>query len=227
MLALVTGGVKGLGCAFAKELSNRGYQVIATYLNSELEARELMMNNKNIRTVKCDVRDEAIIKELISTLDKIDLLINNAAIVSDCSFQEKSAFEFMNTLNTNVVGPFLMIKHATKKMDANSTIINISSNNTLGNHNPLSMDYDVSKSALNMLTLDMHEALKDRKIKIFAIAPGWIDTEAIREMNPLYLQQEMNKVNQEKLLEPHELAKHILDHMPEYASGQTIEIKEL
>ena len=73
------------------------------------------------------------------------------------------------------------------------------------------MDYDASKAGINILTLDYAEALKENSTKVIAIAPGWINTESIREMNPHFLKEELKKSNQEKLIDPDLLARKIID----------------
>lgn len=225
MKALVTGGCNGLGKSFSKYLVSIGYEVYATYNNSEESACRLNQEYPKIKVLHCDIKDEKSIINCLSKIETIDLLINNAGIAIDNDYRDKSKKEFMEVLETNLVGTFLMIKHASKKISNEGTIINISSNNTLGNNSELSMDYDASKAGINMLTKDFAVALDN--IKVIAYAPGWIDTESIREMNPLYLREEMKKVNQNELINPDELAKYIIDNYKNESTGNIIEVKEL
>lgn len=226
MRALVTGGVKGLGKAFTLELLNRGYEVIATYLTSEEEARELENTYENLKCVKLDVRSQDEVSKVFLELDELDLVINNAAIAKDEDWHFKSLDDFMEVVKVNLGGVFIVSRYAATKM-MGGTIINISSNNTLGYHSPISMDYDASKAGVNMLTKDFAEGLKDLEIKVVAIAPGWIDTEAIREADPKYIEEELERGEQKELLDPSLLAKKIIDDMPNYRSGEVIEIKEV
>ncbi len=227
MLAIVTGGCHGLGKCFSLELLNRGYDVIATYNNSVEEANELMTKYPNIKCIKCNNESDLDIKNVLANIDHIDILINNAGIANDNYFYDKTREEFLHILNVNLVGTFSWIKYASSKIK-DGIIVNISSNNTLGNHNPLSMDYDASKAGINILTLDYAEALKENSTKVIAIAPGWIDTESIREMNPHFLKEELKKSNQEKLIGPDLLAKKIIDiAYSDIESGSIIEIKEV
>lgn len=224
MKALVTGGCKGLGAAFSKYLATLGYDVYALYNSSEESALKLSKDYSNIHVLKCDIKNEDSIKKIADKIDDIDLLINNAGVAIDNDYKDKTKNEFMEVLETNLVGTFLMIKYFAEKINGGA-IINISSNNTLGNHSPLSMDYDASKAGINMLTKDFALALVG--IKVIAYAPGWIDTESIREANPLYINEEMKKVNQSKLINPDELVKYIIDDYMNQSSGSIIEIKEL
>ena len=226
MRALVTGGVKGLGKAFTLELLSRGYEVTATYLTSEEEARELDRAYENLTCVKLDVRSEEEVSQFFLESLPFDFVINNAAIAKDDDWHFKSLDDFMEVVRVNLGGVFIVTKYAAIKM-MGGTIINISSNNTLGYHNPISMDYDASKAGVNMLTLDFAEALKDLEIKVVAIAPGWINTEAIREADPKYIEEELERGEQKELLDPGLLARKVIDEIPNYRSGEVIEIKEV
>lgn len=225
MIAVVTGGCSGLGRCFTEYLVSIGYKVYALYNSSVDNALEMEEKYENVRCVKCDIRKEDEVEKVFFNIDNIDLLINNAAICIDNSYVDKTKKEFMAVLETNVVGTFLAIKNAIDKLNKNGIIINISSNNALGNYSPLSMDYDASKAGINMLTKDFSLVLDDKKI--VSICPGWIKTNAVMEMNQDYLKEEMAKVNQSKLIEPNELAKYIVDKIEDFNNGEIIEIKEL
>lgn len=218
MKAIVTGGCRGLGYAFTKYLASLGYTVYALYNTTKLKEEE------NIIPLHCDISNEMEIIDVLNKIGPIDLLINNAALSLDNEYQDKTKEEFMKVLEVNVVGTFLMIKHSIKHLTKEGTIINISSNNTLGNNSPLSMDYDASKAGINMITKNFSEILPQ---KVVAICPGWINTEAVQEMNPKYLKEEMAKVNQKELINPNSLVKKILSELDTYQTGDIIEIKEL
>lgn len=218
MKAIVTGGCRGLGYAFTKYLASLGYTVYALYNTTKLKEEE------NIIPLHCDISNEMEIIDVLNKIGSIDLLINNAALSLDNEYQDKTKEEFMKVLEVNVVGTFLMIKHSIKHLTKEGTIINISSNNTLGNNSPLSMDYDASKAGINMITKNFSEILPQ---KVVAICPGWINTEAVQEMNPEYLKEEMAKVNQKELINPNSLVKKILSELDTYQTGDIIEIKEL
>lgn len=231
MKALVTGGCKGLGLAFTRELLRRGYEVTATYLTSEDEAKKMAKDYANLECLKCDVRDELSVSSLFSRDNAtcFDLVIHNAAIAMDNPWELKSLDEFMEVIRVNLGGTFVLDRLAIKALAPGGVIINISSNNTLGYHNPLSMDYDASKAGVNMLTKDFAIVLEDLGFaqKIVAIAPGWINTEAIRQADPTYIAEELIKGDQKTLLDPDDLAREIIDNIPTYKSGDIVEIKEV
>lgn len=228
MLGVVTGGCQGLGKSLTIELLNRGYEVVATYLTSEEEASEMENMYDKLTCVKCDVTKQEEVGKLFFNLDDVDLVINNAAIAKDNEYFDKSLDEFMEVVKVNLGGTFIVSRFAATRLKIGGTIINISSNNTLGNNSPLSMDYDASKAGVNLLTKDYAEALKSLNVKVIAVAPGWIGTNAVLEMNPEFLKKEMEKVKQKELIDPEKLASKIIDLVDEdIETGSIIEIKEV
>jgi NAD(P)-dependent dehydrogenase (short-subunit alcohol dehydrogenase family) len=226
MIAVVTGGCSGLGESFTKYLISLGYKVYAIYNSSVDEAIQLESNYDNLRCIKCDIRNEEMVENTFFNIDNIDILVNNAGIAHDNLYQDKTKKEFMSVIETNLVGNFLVTKYAIPKLSSNGKIINISSNNAIDNNSIYSMDYDASKAGINMLTKDFALTLDENK-KIVAICPGWINTESIRSMDQNFLNNEMMKSNQDKLIEPDDLAKYVIDNINNYESGSIIEIKNL
>lgn len=225
MNAVVTGGCHGLGKYFTEYLLTKGYKVTAIYNTSIKEANELEKKYENVTVIKCDIRNEDMVRKTLSNIDNIDILINNASISLDDEYFNKSGEDFLNVLNTNVVGNFLVTKYAIPKMNNNSIIINISSNNSLNAYNPISMDYDASKAGINMLTKDFSLILNN--VKIVSVCPGWINTESVKDANPKYIEEELKRVKQNKLIEPEYLVKCIIDNIDTYENGEIIEMSEL
>lgn len=216
-VVIVTGSAKGLGNALVKEFAENKCNVVITYNNSYDKAISLEKEIKekyNIKTliIKCDVTNEEDIKNMInSTINKfgkIDILINNAAYAMDNYIDDKTKDEFMKVLETNLVGPFLIIKYAYKYMD-NGVIVNISSKDAVSTYSDINMDYSASKAGLNNLTKSLSLALKN--IKIISVMPGWINTESIQEMNKEFLDSELKRIGQKKLSEPEYIASQIID----------------
>lgn len=224
MIAVVTGGCKGLGENFTKYLLSLGYKVYAIY-NKSVDNAYIMENEyDNLRCIKCDIRKESEVDSTFFNIDDIDILINNAAISKDEDIAQKSGKDFLSVLETNVVGTFLVTKYALPKMSEKGVIINISSNNSLDNFNPISIDYDASKAGVNMLTKDF-AVVTDRKV--VAYAPGWINTSEVINMNQDFLRVEMEKVGQEKLIDLEDLVKYIISDVEKRESGEIVEVKNL
>lgn len=213
---LVTGSAKGIGSSLIRVYAKEGYNVVINYLNSEYLAKDLEKEIKEkykvkVLCLKADITDENSIKEMLKTIIKefssIDILINNAALALDNSYLNKSKEEFMQVLETNVVGPFLMIKYASQYMKKNSVILNVSSTDAVDTYSELNIDYSASKAALNNLTKTYALILKD--IKVLGVMLPWVNTESIEEMNQEYLKKELLRTNQKRLLESREVAQKI------------------
>lgn len=214
--ALITGCAKGIGREIALDLARSGYNIIATYNTSLKEINEL---GKKIESIgvkfdlyKLDLSIEENINEVCNIIkekyNSIDVLVNNAALSLDNNFLDKTKEEFMKVLEVNLVGPFLLIQKLNNLLN-NSKIINISSTDGINTYSKLSMDYSASKAGLINLTKSL--ALELETSKVYALCPNWVNTESIREMNPEYLEEEMNRVSQKRLIEPKDVSNKLLE----------------
>jgi len=214
--ALITGCAKGIGREIALDLARSGYNIIATYKTSLKEIIELKNKIESIGVkfdfYQLDISNEEKINEMcneiINKYEKIDVLINNAALAMDGNFLEKTKQEFMKVLEVNLVGPFLLIQKLYNLL-SNSKIINISSTDGINTYSKLSMDYSASKAGLINLTKSLTLELEDTKV--YALCPNWVNTESIREMNPDYLQEELSRIGQKKLIEPKEVSNKLIE----------------
>ena len=211
-LVLVTGSSKGIGAATIEEFASNGYDVIINYNTSESVALNLYNKIKekydiNVYLEKFDITNELEVKNIFNKY-KIDILINNAAISIDSNIEEKDKNSFMKVLEVNIFGTFLMIKTFIQS-NKEGVIVNVSSTDAIDTYNILSIDYSASKAAILNITKNM--ANNYNSFKICAICPNWVNTEAIREMNEEYLESEMKRIGQKKLIEPSIVAKKIYD----------------
>ena len=153
---LITGGASGLGNYLAKAFKENNYNVIITY-NSHRDEAYNLRDNYNIDVYKCDLTNEDDINntynQISSKYDNIDILINNASLEEDSEVSFKTKESFMKTYDVNVVGPFLLTRLVGDKMYENKSgkIIFVSSNNAINKMDPVTMEYDASKSAVNSM----------------------------------------------------------------------------
>lgn len=211
MVALVTGSSRGIGKELIKELS-KNYDVVINYNKSEKEALELHNTIANSYMIRTDVSNEQEVKNMIELIikkyNRLDLVINNAALCLDNNIEDKTKEEFLKVLETNLIGPFLITKYGSKYT---KKIVNISSTDAEDTYNEISVDYCASKAALNNLTKTTAYAYKT--INIYAIMLPWVNTETIKEANPDYIEQELKRTKQKDLLEPNIVAKKIVESL--------------
>lgn len=212
---LITGASRGLGKEIAKVFAKNDYNIILNYNNSEKEAlmltEELKQYNVDVLPIKTDITNEEEIKnmveESIKNFKKIDVLINNAGIAIDTTFEEKTKENFMKILDTNLIGPFLLSKYVGEYMlkEKQGCIINISSTNGIDTYYEYSLDYDASKAGLISLThnLALHYA---PYIRVNCVAPGWINTEMNKNIDEAYKKEEENKILLNRFADPDEIA---------------------
>ena len=206
-IVLITGGTSGLGYATVKKLEN--CKIILTYNNNALKAES--MKSENIDVFKCDMTNENDIKKLynyvVEKYGYIDVLINNAAIAIDTLYEDKTKENFIKTLDTNLIGPFLLSRYFGDLMYQRKSgkIINISSTNGIDTNYPMSLDYDASKAGLISLTRNL--ALQYAPyVLVNAIAPGWINTEMNKNLDNDFIDNETKKILLNRFAEPEEIA---------------------
>lgn len=204
---LVTGSAQGLGANIIEKFAKNGYNVIITYKSSKNKAivleNKIRNYNSNVISVKCDITKISDIRNLIKVVKykfkNIDILVNNASLSLDSPFENKSKDEFMKVLETNIFGTFLITRELIKNFKIEK-IVNISSTDSIDTYSDLNIDYSLSKYGINFMTKFFSKKYKD--IKFYNILPNWINTETIQNMNIDYLEGELRRVNQSKLIEP-------------------------
>ena len=215
-VVLVTGGSSGIGEAIVKLFASFGYDVVINYNTNEYKAFSVEKDIKdkfNVSTlcIKADISDEMqvndMINKVIDVFGHIDVLVNNAGISIDCDFLDKTVSNFKKILDVNLIGPFLVSKCVSKYMKVNGgVIINIGSNAGIYNNYKYSMDYDAAKAGLHMLTKDLAIELGP-KIRVNAVAPGWVNTPMNQSLDVDYIESETNKIIMGRFAEPYEIAK--------------------
>ena len=191
-VAIVTGGARGIGRAYAWALASAGVSVlVADILDSDggetVEAIHADGGRAVYRTV--DVADadstEAMAAAAVSEFGGIDILVNNAAMFASLRggpFTDIDVERWDRTMAVNVKGPFLCMRAVVPYMRARGggAIVNQSSIAAFGL--PYMLDYGTSKAALIGLTKNVaHEVGRDG-IRVNAIAPGGVATMATREI---------------------------------------------
>ena len=216
MNVLVTGSSRGLGRSIILEYAKNGNDVIINYNNSEKEALELknyVESNYKVKAlvIKCDISRESEIDSMINKIYKefghLDILINNAGIALDQDFELKTKDEFMKTLEVNLVGTYLLSKKIGLKMQKRKTgtIINISSTNGIDTTYPESIDYDASKAGVISLTHNLANYFAPY-IRVNTICPGWVNTDMNKDLDKVFVDEEISKILLNRFAEKEEIA---------------------
>ncbi|CAM4284583.1 SDR family oxidoreductase [Paenibacillus tarimensis] len=193
--AYVTGCDRGLGLALARQLLERNYIVFAgEYMKAWPELGELGRFSGRLHIVPLDVTSRESVEGAAAVIrgqtDKLDLLINNAAIFTDRSgdiFGELYDEDLLRLYNTNALGPLrvtnsvidLLVKGRDKRL------VNISSESgSIGNNwRKQEFGYSMSKAALNMQSVMLQEHLREYGIKVLALHPGYVRSYMLGKLN--------------------------------------------
>lgn len=211
-IVLITGASRGLGRQLAIDFACNGAIVIANYNSSYDAAVSLKNKYDNIDIFKADISEENEVKKMIDNIvnkyGKIDILINNAAISNDSLVEDKDKNSFMNVLEVNLVGTFLVTKYASKYISNDGNIVNISSTDAIDTNYIYGMEYDASKAGIISLSSNFAKLLTP--IRVNTVCPGWIDTDMNQDMDNEFREEEKNKILLKRFAKVNEISNVIM-----------------
>ena len=191
MLILITGGSRGVGAATARLAAAQGYDVALSFVSDESAAlavvAEVEAQGQRALAVRADSADPGQVAELFEAVDqafgRLDVLVNNAAVLSTQSRLEDLSFERMQRIfAVNAIGPILCAQQAVRRMSyrhqgQGGSIVNISSAAArLGSPNEY-VDYAASKGALETFTIGFAKEVAREGVRVNCVRPGHIYTE--------------------------------------------------
>lgn len=214
-VALVTGGSRGIGRAIALEFASRGAAVVVNYNSSPDAAEEVVRRIQEAggkaASHQADVSDfkqaEALVKFTVDTFGDLGILVNNAGITRDQLIMMMPESDWDAVISTNLKSTFNCSKAAVKHMMRKRTgrIINMASvAGQMGN--PGQTNYSASKGGQIAFTKALAREVAARNITVNAIAPGFVDTEILKAMNPEVLEASLKMVPLGRLGSPEEIA---------------------
>ncbi len=223
-VALITGGSTGIGAATAVLAAERGYDIALTYLSqpqqAALVAEKISALGRKVLCSRVDLSSEADIvhwfAQIDSTFGRVDLLVNNAAILRQKLFRETNAAELQHLFAVNVVGSFLCAREAVKRMSTTNggsggSIINISSVAARVGSPFEYIDYAASKGAIDTFTMGLAKEVVGEGIRVNAVRPGIINTDLhAKGGEPTRIQRIAPMIPMQRAGEPDEIAKSIL-----------------
>lgn len=185
-VVFITGGASGIGLATAKKLLSEDAKVVVYSRN----AREIddEFDKKNSLLIEGDVCDRSKTKKAVEAAIKkfgaLDILINNAGVAQRKDFMDTTEKDWDFIFDVNIKGMFTVTQEALRVMDSKDKIIvNIASGAGIYGIGGLPI-YSASKAAVINFTQSLSQELKERKIKVFCIAPGSTDTKMFSSLFP-------------------------------------------
>ncbi len=187
-VALVTGGMGGLGEAVCIKLAALGYRVVTTYSPGNTKSEAWLKSMKTLgfdfRAYECDVSDydsaQACVKKIEAEIGPVDVLINNAGITRDMTFKKMDKPNWDAVMKTNLDSVFNMTKPVCDGMVERGwgRIINISSVNgqkgAFGQTN-----YSAAKAGMHGFTKALALEVARKQVTVNTISPGYIGTKMV------------------------------------------------
>jgi acetoacetyl-CoA reductase len=187
-VALVTGGMGGLGEAICIKLAALGYKVVATYSPGNTKAADWLKSMNNMgygfKAYPCDVTDFASCKECVDTVARevgpVDVLVNNAGITRDMTFRKMTKDDWDAVMHTNLDSVFNMTKQVMDGMVERKwgRVINVASVNgqkgAFGQTN-----YSAAKAGMHGFTKALALEVAKAGVTVNTISPGYIGTKMV------------------------------------------------
>ncbi len=187
-VALITGGMGGLGEAICIKMAALGYKVVTTYSPGNGKAEEWLKNMNNMgygfKAYPCDVTDFDSAKACVETVAKevgpVDVLVNNAGITRDMTFKKMTKADWDAVMNTNLDSVFNMTKQVMDGMVERKwgRVVNVSSVNgqkgAFGQTN-----YSAAKAGMHGFTKALALEVAKQGVTVNTISPGYIGTKMV------------------------------------------------
>jgi NAD(P)-dependent dehydrogenase (short-subunit alcohol dehydrogenase family) len=178
-VVVITGANRGIGLEFVKKYLAKGDEVYALCRSSS-EA----LSNTNAKIIdKVDVSSAESLDKSLPALNgvKIDLLINNAGVLTNESLENMSAANIEYQFRVNAMGPLLVTQILRQQLGKGAKVVLITSrmgsvtDNTSGGR----YGYRMSKAALNIAGMSLAHDLKDQQVAVALLHPGYVQTEMV------------------------------------------------
>lgn len=189
-VAIITGAAQGLGEALVKRFVEEGAKVVGVDLNEEKLKETMSKYGDDSLGLKLDVTDgdgwQKVVDTTVEEFGKVDVLVNNAAMMSNKGVLELQPEEYMKVMQVNSLGTLLAIQKSVPKMQENGTgsIVNIASIGALkaGAADGGDAAYSASKGSVRSLSRHVaHNFAKDN-IRCNSVYPGGIMTDMLKKV---------------------------------------------
>jgi acetoacetyl-CoA reductase len=222
-VALVTGGIRGIGAAICDRLAARGMTVAAGYSRDKEAADRFLESHRgssvhqgNIGAVEdC----ERVVQEVLNQHGRLDVLVNNAGITADKTVRRMTPGEWDRVVQVNLSGAFYLSRAILQHMldRGSGRIVNISS--IIGESGNIGQaNYAAAKAGLFGLTMSLAQETARKGITVNSVAPGLVSTEMVAAVPQDALDRVIAKIPAGRLGEPDEIAR-VVEFLADPESG--------
>ena len=213
-VALVTGGMGGLGEAICIKLAALGYRVVTTYSPSNTKAgdwlKQMNAEGYEFHAYPADVADfescKACVEKVRTEIGPVDVLVNNAGITRDMTFKKMTKSDWDVVMKTNLDSVFNMTKQVMDGMMERGwgRVVNVSSVNgqkgAFGQTN-----YSAAKAGMHGFTMALAQELANKGVTVNTVSPGYIGTDMVRAIKPEILEKIVATIPVKRLGTPEEI----------------------
>lgn len=229
---IVTGGTRGIGRAVVRAFLEQGARVYAIFQSDETSALSTLDENsdyaENLSIHRVDISSEEQVDTFFDSLDDLHVLVNNAGITADGPLTSMSLEQFERVIRVNLIGTFLMSRHAVEIMAAEETgsIINLTSpSGEIGL--PGQANYAASKAGIVAFTKVLARETAGLGIRANCVSPGFTETEMIAAIAPQQKKVYEGQIAMRRFGSPEEVANVILflaSERSSYVTGETYRV---
>jgi acetoacetyl-CoA reductase len=215
-IALITGGMGGLGETITTKMADAGYKVVVTYSPSNKTSDKWVADMKtkgyDIKAYACDVADydsaKACVAKIAAEAGPVDILVNNAGITKDTTFRKMDLAAWKAVVGTNLDSVFNMTKQVYDGMMDRGwgRIINVSSVN--GSKGAFGQtNYAAAKAGMHGFTKSLALESARKGVTVNTISPGYIGTKMVTAIAPEILETKiLPQIPVSRLGKPEEVA---------------------
>lgn len=231
--AVVTGGSRGIGAASALALAADGWEVAVVYRSRARQAdgivEEILGRGGTARAFAADVSNEADVRRLFTTVRRempsLGAVVSSAGITKDGYIRMMSLATWNDVLANNLTSTFLVAREAARAMrKSGGSLVFVSSVSGLRGQ-PGQANYSASKGAINALTRTLARELAPSGVRVNAVAPGFCDTDMVKQMPRDVLAQLTSHIPLGHVAEPAQIAsaiRFLVSEESSYITGQVL-----
>lgn len=215
-VALVTGGLGGIGSEICQKLADEGYTVVANTFNKSIENADQWLETQAAKGYKFYVEEAdvtnfeacaSMVEEIESKIGPIGALVNCAGITRDTFLKNMDHDHWRAVISTNLDGVYNVTKHVVQKMleRESGRIINISSVN--GQRGQFGQtNYSAAKAGMHGFTMALAQEVARKGITVNSVSPGYVATSLVMTVDEKIRNDLVSKIPMQRMGKPSEIA---------------------
>lgn len=215
-IALVTGGLGGIGTEICCKLADQGYTVVANTFNKSIENADQWIETQAAKGYEFFVEEadvtnfdacEAMIERIEKEIGPINALVNCAGITRDTFLKNMDADHWRAVISTNLDGVYNVTKHVVQRMLDREfgRIINISSVN--GQRGQFGQtNYSAAKAGMHGFTMALAQEVARKGITVNSVSPGYVATSLVMTVDEKIRNDLVSKIPMQRMGKPCEIA---------------------